>query len=191
MGKEKYPFFKLVDRLKSLNDIQEIKENSKVQIQEHKPRSLKMALTRLISYKHDQLAENTNKKQDTNNDIYKEAIKGFEAELADFDDAVEEALVTCNINYETNMVQDRSLVLMESCDKDDEVSIVEERNKEHIKRYNQDDVIPLEKECSLDPLDNLKIVRKLTVIEVNSLDPLASCNQENDETVQGKSIESL
>ena len=73
----------------------------------------------MVTNGNDQKAENTNKKPNTNIDIYLDSIKGYEEELAAFDNAVEEAFVSCNRKSEINIVGDKSLEVLEINNKDD------------------------------------------------------------------------
>ena len=136
MEKDKYLFYKLVNKIKSKEDFprkvnkasqrewdeKEPNKKSKIKIPGYKPTHLEVALKRLVTNGNDQNAEYTNKKTNTNIDIYLDSIKGYEEELAAFDNAVEEAFVSCNRKSEINIVMRHKflrhkLLWRKNCDK--------------------------------------------------------------------------
>ena len=191
MDKGNYLFYKLVNKIKSQDDIhrklnnvnqrewneQETNKTSNVKIPAKNPTNTEIALKQLVSNVYDQKAKNTNKKTEKNNDTY--IVKGFEKELDGFDNALE-----------LNIEEDRSLELFGICNKDNEIPIVEDKSIDVREKCNKDDGIALGEESNLEPFESLKIVRQITGIDNNSLDPLNKCNQEKYKTLGNTSIDS-
>ena len=66
--------------------------------------------------------------------------------MAAFDNAVEEAFVSCNRKSEINIVEDKRLEVLEINNKDDVIPIVQDKRIDLLDKCNQDNGIPLEKE---------------------------------------------